>query len=354
MSSNERPMAVALVHGVLITDPEFYTTPAQLLKQGFQAAFDGNAPNPDRALCIEPVHWAPVLERKQEELFRRMGGPEQLAAVQGYCDLIAQMNQGKLVLPRLLALFSRRWNRSELHWSALRWLIVNFIGDALAYPASPATADNYNAVHDVFARALSRLGDRATPNAPLVVLAHSLGSVVTSDFMYDLQTGRRAGGDTPLERGETLFSLHTLGSPLGLWMLRTDAAGLACPIRVPSPRLSDHHPVLTGGWYNYYDPDDIIATPLRTMSDAYASAVREDHRVSVGGPLGGATPLSHPFYWTDPEVMRMIGYRLAEAYVALHPSHGYALGPSPFVRRSWTDRLRSMIPPSVPGWKKAS
>ena len=57
------PLAVLIIHGIEIEDPDFHRTPQRLLEEHFGRWFRGqrNAPDPKQALVIEPVHWAPVL-----------------------------------------------------------------------------------------------------------------------------------------------------------------------------------------------------------------------------------------------------------------------------------------------------
>lgn len=325
-----RPLAVALVHGVLVRDEAFHEAPARLLREHFHAAFAAGAPDPEEAIAIAPVHWAPVLQPRQDALFEKLADPRQREAVRGFTEVVEALNRGERGALLHLALpFLTRWSDAELHWTALRWLLVHFVGDALAYPASPSTRQVYEAAQAVFADALRALARSAGPEAPLVVVAHSLGTVLTSDFVYDLRRGRRAPGASALERGETLLAFHSLGSPLALWLLRADERGLGSPIEVPAPGAAGHLAGLPGGWFNYYDPDDVLAAPLRGLSPAYAKAVREDRRIRVGGRLLGPTPLAHPFYWTDPALGRIVGHRLAEAYAAANPDAGCTLAPAP-------------------------
>lgn len=119
-------------------------------------------------------------------------------------------------------------------------------------------------------------------------------------------------GDTPLERGETLAWLYTLGSPLALWSQRYDDFGV--PAAVPSPQLVTHHPGLEGEWVNVWSADDVIALPLRDLNEAWRGVVREDRQVSVSPRWLGWTPAVHPFYWNDPTVVGPIATTLAEAY----------------------------------------
>ena len=122
---------------------------------------------------------------------------------------------------------------------------------------------------------------------------------------------------TPLENGETLTLMYTMGSPIAIWSLRYEDFGV--PIPVPSPKLADHHPGLAGEWVNFYDPDDVIGYPLSTLNDAYGASVERDVAVNVGGPLSSWNPLSHVAYWTDGDVTKPIAESLARVWRDLNP-----------------------------------
>ena len=64
-------------------------------------------------------------------------------------------------------------------------------------------------------------------------------------------------------------------------------------------------------WVNFYDPDDIVAYPLRTLNAQHHDAVDADEVVHVGPPLLGRTPVSHVAYLNSRRVMRPIARRLA-------------------------------------------
>lgn len=162
-------------------------------------------------------------------------------------------------------------------------------------------------------------------DAPLFVLSHSLGTVISSDFFYDRQRDAglfggeaRAQAATPLERGETLASLYTLGSVIALFTLRFSDDELNRPVIVPDPRLGAHHPGVGGGWTNIYDPDDVVASALSTLGDHYAQALHDERR-TVGPRLLNATPLSHLGYWNDPSIMKSIGQAMAQALPRADP-----------------------------------
>jgi len=167
----------------------------------------------------------------------------------------------------------------------------------------------FDAVHACVDEAMHRLAVKA-PDAPLVVIAHSLGSVIASDHFYDLHKGRRDDvGDSPLERGETFTSFYTLGSPIALWMERY--GDFSRPVRIPGKTSDDPVIVAAAEWINFYDADDVLAFPLKGLSADYDAAVDEDRSVSVGALILGMSPVSHVAYWNDKAVIRPIATSLA-------------------------------------------
>ncbi len=201
----------------------------------------------------------------------------------------------------------------------LRDIFATMLGDAVAYQQRTKTPTLYDAIHKAIALRLSRLAALAGPTAPLIIIAHSLGSVIASNYIYDWQKDivppqvREMTTNTPLEQMSTLTYLFTLGSPLALWSLRFDTFGE--PITVPAPLLHTYYGPMGGGWVNIYDKDDTIAFPLQSLNAAYERAVI-DQQVNVGGILEFWNPSSHLGYWLDRDVVEIIGRALAETWLA--------------------------------------
>ena len=321
-------LAVMFVHGVEVADPRFADTAIALLRREFTRIAGVDA---DDALAIRTAFWAPVYERRQDALLKRLGGRPAERTFSVLDTLAGLTDRGSsLALLGLIAtgLVRRLPGVPQFHFPTLRWLIVHYLGDAISYQAGAVDRTLYDEVHRVLARTIAGLARDAGPDAPLCVVAHSLGTTVTSNFFYDLQAdqglhpaGGGAGtapdvaaelGDTAMERGETLAWLHTLGSPLALWAQRHPDFGE--PVTVPHPALATHQPRVEGEWINVWDPDDVIASPLRPLNDRYGSAVAEDRAVSVGPSWLGWSPLAHPFYWNDPTVITPIATSLARAW----------------------------------------
>jgi hypothetical protein len=326
-------LAVMLVHGILNNDEQhFADTSIRLLKSAFKAS---SGVNPDDALAIRTVNWGQVAQPYEDRLLARLGdghGSRFYEWLDRQATNIDGGSVGALVGAALSGFARVLPGGPKLHYPTLRWLLSQYIGDAIAYQITPRDRRLYDQVHAVMARTLSGLATEAGPDAPMCVIAHSLGTVIASDYFYDLEVDggvygrapeakplvaasvRQEIGDTPLERGETLAFLYTLGSPLALWTLRFSSPELDRPLVVPHPHFASDHPQL-GGWVNIYDPDDVVASALSQLSKDYASAVRDEPR-SVGPPLLGAGPLAHLGYWNDRAVMNSIGRALAQTWNA--------------------------------------
>ncbi len=268
-------IAVAVIHGIGVQPADFATNLIQSLVERIRST---NA----ESIVIAPVHWSPVTQGVEDQLRAR-------------------------IIPK---------SRASIR--AVRHFMVDFLADAVAYQITPFDRTLYDLIHAVFADTLRLLAQEAGADAPLVVMAHSLGTIIASNFLYDLetdlkrpiisQTVRERMGSTPLERGETLAGFYTFGSPLALWSLRYDRFGR--PVIVPSPRLHLYHPNVVGEWVNYYDVDDPIAYPLTNLNDAYQQVVTEDRAVNVGGALSSWNPLSHMRYWSDADLLDEVAERL--------------------------------------------
>ncbi|MCK6580239.1 MAG: chemotaxis protein [Anaerolineae bacterium] len=279
-------IAVAIIHGIGSQDATFADKMiAGLHKRcGEQISAD---------LIMRGVHWAPVLRAVEDELLSRTaaGGPQR----QGF----------------------------------LRRFLVELMGDAFAYQPVRGDRTVYDTIHAVLAETLRLLAGEAGAGAPLAIIAHSLGSIIASNFIYDLQVdpfrpmigektrAQMSQPPTPLEMGETLTLLYTLGSPLAIWSLRF--ANFGKPIRMPAPNLNQYYPLLTGEWVNFYDADDMVGFPIKTLNDQYRDTVTQDRPVNIGRILESWNPLSHLGYWTDNDVLDPISDALRRVWGEVNP-----------------------------------
>src|SRR2546429_6677231 len=287
-------VAVAIVHGIGRQKEDFASAIIQQLRMRVRQQL-GEDPQEAPRFFFQPVYWAPVLQNEEDELWSRLrkGG--------------------------------------SLGWTGLREFMVDFAADAIAYQPIEGRCDAYDRVHAVFADSLRRLAEQAGPRATLCVISHSLGTVIASNFFYDLQALSPEKpliaqnvleklGDTPLARGETLTVFYTMGSPIALWSLRYENFGK--PVHVPSPKLHSHYPNLAGEWVNFYCKADVIGYPLKELNADYRVAVTSDCSVLVGGPLAFWNPLSHMAYFGDTDGLRPIAEGLVGVWQTLNTAQG--------------------------------
>jgi hypothetical protein len=282
--SMSRKIAVAVVHGIGTQDRDFGNELMGRILDACEVDCPGE-------VVIRPIHWAGALQDKEDELLRRL-----------------------------------RRSGQPMDWMNTRRLMIDFVADALAYQITKSDRKIYDDVHARFAAALALLARDAGADAPLCIVAHSLGTVIASNYIYDLQHPhlleepiRQQMSGTALERGDTLARLYTLGSPLALWSLRYTDFGR--PIRLPSPPVAyaARFPNLVSQWVNIYDRDDVIGFPLKSLNREYGEAVHLDLEINVGNVISRATPLSHMEYDNSQQVIRLIADGIITTWQSVNP-----------------------------------
>ena len=222
---------VVWVHGIGKQTPGDYkpfedAIRASLARQVLRRT--GQTPPPD-AVVWEDAYWAKVTQDDQDKLKRILG-------VEG----------------------------------TLRTLLVDSLGDAIAYSRVAGGGGKYAEVQGVFAQALDKLSRRARElegpevKVPLTVIGHSLGSVIATGTLDDLRATGRFPANLELKH------LFTLGSPIAVYGLRYGLDNF-------KPRS------LMGHWVNYYYGHDMIGYPLQPLGGPWASAVRNVKLSSSGG-----------------------------------------------------------------------
>ncbi|HEY9769134.1 MAG TPA: hypothetical protein V6C71_11670 [Coleofasciculaceae cyanobacterium] len=294
-------IAVAIVHGICVGNefdneesPKYTDGMAQALKlkladiAGKSGSEDQKLKWIDSKLAITAINWTPVLREERKNLYQKLG------------------------VDNLDSFFG------------LREFIFQAIADSLTYQVTQSKIDNlwsYAGIHRCFADGLNSLAqeEQAGSDAPLCIISHSLGTVISSNYIYDLQTKKAQIdiGDTPLERGETLTSVYTMASQIPFWSLRHP--NFNQPIKVPSEKLGQYYPNLKGEWINFYNKSDIMAYPLKSLNEAYSKAVTEDQEVNNGGLLESWNPLSHCSYWTSERAIDTIANGLYDILQQLDP-----------------------------------
>lgn len=184
--------------------------------------------------------------------------------------------------------------------SRLRRLVVDNLADAAAYrPGAQTRAGPYEAVHACVRRTLSQVEDEVSSKAPLIILAHSLGGHVISNYLWDAQVN---GETDTFAGGSRLASFITFGCNIPLFLMGCDPKAIRA-IREPE-RISDLDCQISGPWWrNYYDRDDALGYPLASLggdySDMAAKGALSDHAINAGDLLTRWNTLSHNGYWSS-------------------------------------------------------
>jgi len=227
-----------------------------------------------------PVWWAPVLSKAESDLWLR----------------------------------SQRGN--DLDYKKLRLFVLHALGDAVAYrklaksKLHAGDIDAYDSIHGRIKRDMKTLRERTragkpanAPEVPLIIIAHSLGCHILSNYIWDRQKKNAKSLGNDFEGMKTLSGILTFGCNIPLFTL---AQNKVEPMRFPMsvaryfPKGTPANAIKAATkWWNYYDPDDILGWPLKPLSQAYSRAVHKDVPINVGGIWSSWNPASHGKYWED-------------------------------------------------------
>jgi len=152
------------------------------------------------------------------------------------------------------------FKKLPMRW--LRWPLVHLMSDISLYLGSK---DAYQSIHKTIEDGISELDDCDY----YVIVAHSLGTVIASNFVWD----------TPNE--DRLLGLYMMGSPLAVFWW---------PERVSMNTFRN--------WHHIYDRHDPLAYPLSNVR-AYATRIQEIE-VETGWIL------SHNRYWRSEYIANYI------------------------------------------------
>lgn len=271
-------IGILVIHGIGVQEKNF----ADGLKDKVNGLLK-DAGTPPEVVAWEPAFWADLLTKNEEELWNKLSAPY------------------------------------DLGWVKVRQFIINVLADALAYQRDPEEPQDmyrriHARIHEHLAHLRSLLGDQ---DKPLVVIAHSLGSVIISNYTWDAQRRNQYSlGDNPFERMETLASLVTFGSNIPLFTL---ALSDPKPIEFPPAQLSANLKK-AAKWLNFFDPDDALGYPLKPLSPSYGETVSADIEVNVGSWLTSWNPISHTEYWTDDNFTKPVAALIRDVVIAGRPA----------------------------------
>ena len=264
----EKKLAVMVIHGMGTQQPDFADGMIEEINGRIAAA--GRDP---AKIAWQPAYWSDILA------------------------------------PRETAFLKRARKQGDLDYIGLRRFVLGALGDASAYQKVDSSDNStYVQIHTRLGEAITRLYQEGLGGSPkpLVIMAHSLGGHIMSNYIWDMQKPGAGSGLSPFERLHWLAGIITFGCNIPLF---TFAYEEVRAIRFPPRQLS---PVLKtlARWNNYYDPDDVLGYPLRPISASYRETVNKDIAINVGSILSSWNPMSHSGYWTDNDFTRAAATQL--------------------------------------------
>lgn len=192
----------------------------------------------------------------------------------------------------------------------LRRFVISGLGDAGAYAWSPKGDSTYQRIHARVDAALRAL-EADTGGGPLVLVAHSMGGHILSNFLWDRLKCPDPDA-SPFARIGTLAALVTFGCNIPVFAFTSD------PVRAIAPPASGYR--LRPWWRNYYAPADPLGFPLAPTGGDYArlAAGPEPELIDVpvwpGLPgIVSATAWSHRAYWTSASLLDPLARTVAAA-----------------------------------------
>ncbi|MFD2365060.1 hypothetical protein [Pseudoduganella sp. GCM10020061] len=218
------------------------------------------------------------------------------------------------------------WNRVSRHapvnYDHLRRFLLYGFGDAAGlengkeFDHSP-----YEMAQLDIARTLLGAREHFATNPRLVLLTHSLGCQVMSNYIYDAQKSEHSRVNLGIWKDIQRFAFAISGRPEltrdEIAFLRADtctgwiSTGCNIPIFVAAHKnmlvIPIRRPNDAFRWLNIYDPDDVLGWPLQPLSPGYRDLV-EDRVINAGAGmidwvLKSWNPLSHQAYWGSDEVL---------------------------------------------------
>ncbi|WP_299693302.1 hypothetical protein [uncultured Tateyamaria sp.] len=199
-------------------------------------------------------------------------------------------------------------------FDALRGFVMCNLSDAASYrPTSDQNDKTYELIHQRVDQTLADLADDVGPDAPILIVAHSLGGHIMSNFIYDQQAHHRRMGQgrfaAAVQNTQTVAGLITFGCNIPVFVFAYPAKDVM-PIAFPGTALAPALRFKTW-WYNLYDRDDVLGFPLKNIGPKYealhdAKGLR-DVPVNAGGFLTSWNPASHNAYWKDEDVYKPVG-----------------------------------------------
>ncbi|KUJ85817.1 hypothetical protein AVO45_02225 [Ruegeria marisrubri] len=206
----------------------------------------------------------------------------------------------------------------------VRSFVVRNLSDAASYRQTPdGTDQTYEDIHAEVDRVMEDVRRQVGNDAPVLLLAHSLGGHIMSNYIYDLQRHEARTGQTmyasPVRNMQTVAGIMTFGCNIPIFLFAYPEDSIK-PIDPPNSALPAGLKFRTW-WYNFFDKHDVLGYPMRDSAPAYdqlvASQQLRDVSINSGNIFTSWNPFSHNGYWKDPDLYEPVGRMIRNMLRAL-------------------------------------
>jgi hypothetical protein len=247
-----------IIHGMGDQQPDF--------ARQFIETIGEQLGNDKDSIVIEPCWWADELQPKQDQLWR----------------LIQE--------------------DSRMTWLKERYYMISHFSDPVQYLSAYLKYGQdtaYVKIHERIRESLEKIENQLTDKEqpPLMIIAHSLGCAIASNYIWDEQ--HKAGiGKTIFQKTETITSFITYGCNIPLFVPPVNA--LTC-IQIPWNSKKE-----MSRWLNIFAPADILGFPMRNIWKDLQGTKIEDIAINPGAWPLSRTPWAHTLYEKDKEFQKII------------------------------------------------
>lgn len=206
----------------------------------------------------------------------------------------------------------------KLKSKSLRKLLLTNIADLINYGGKPnLPGQAYEKTHMLVYNSILNLQSQVEANAPLIILASSMGTEIMNNYIWDRQHSGRNDpfSRTPFERFETLVGLFTFGNNIPIFSSSSTIDDLT-PIQFPMPKAIPKWRDMAV-WENYFDKNDPLGYPIKFINDDYSLANVIDIQIGVGNILSFWNLLSHFGYWTSSKLQKRICNFIVEVFAEI-------------------------------------
>lgn len=202
-------------------------------------------------------------------------------------------------------LWARLNIKKQVKARKIREFILYLVSDMIAYTGTPnRLSDNYYKTHELIFKSIKNLENQLPEDAPLIIIASSLGTTLINDYIWDRQ--KNTPGDewanTPFQRFETLTGFFLYGNNIPLFITGYDP-DVWKPIIFPSDKLNSslkNHAT----WINYYDKNDPLGFPMKNINQDFINSKIIDEQINVGNIFSSWNIGSHLAYWKSKRLLK--------------------------------------------------